>query len=59
MDDILVSARKGMVIVRSGKGETYREVPLNAEMHQMLVVATIWCWLPKWRIVSMRWRNYE
>lgn len=29
-DDVLVSSRKGKVIVRSGKGDTYREVPLNA-----------------------------
>jgi len=32
VDDVLISARKGVVIVRSGKGETYREVPLNAEV---------------------------
>jgi integrase/recombinase XerC len=36
VDDILVSARKGMVIVRSGKGELYREVPLNAEVRKSL-----------------------
>ncbi|MDQ6613812.1 MAG: tyrosine-type recombinase/integrase [Actinomycetota bacterium] len=30
LDDVLVSARKGKVIVRSGKGDAYREVPLNA-----------------------------
>ena len=36
VDDILISARKGMVIVRSGKGETYREVPLIAEVRQAL-----------------------
>src|SRR5712692_699745 len=36
MDDVLVSARKGVVIVRSGKGETYREVPLNAEVREVL-----------------------
>jgi site-specific recombinase XerD len=36
VDDILISARKGMVIVRSGKGETYREVPLNAEVRKIL-----------------------
>jgi site-specific recombinase XerD len=36
MGDILISARKGMVIVRSGKGETYREVPLNAEVRKAL-----------------------
>jgi integrase/recombinase XerC len=27
--DVRTSARKGVVIVRSGKGETFREVPLN------------------------------
>lgn len=36
VDDVLISARKGKVIVRSGKGETYREVPLNAEVRQTL-----------------------
>jgi len=36
VDDILVSARKGMVIVRSGKGEIYREAPLNAEVRKSL-----------------------
>ena len=36
VDDILISARNGMVIVRSGKGETYREGPLNAEVRQAL-----------------------
>ena len=38
VDDILISARKGLVIVRSGKGETYREVPLNAEVRKTLKV---------------------
>ena len=28
--DVRTSARKGVVIVRSGKGDAYREVPLNA-----------------------------
>jgi integrase/recombinase XerC len=32
--DVLVSARKGKVVVRSGKGDTYREVPLNAAARQ-------------------------
>lgn len=36
VDDVLISARKGMVIVRSGKGENYREVPLNAEVRKAL-----------------------
>ncbi len=39
VDDVRVSARKGVVIIRSGKGETYREVPLNTEVHQAL---TLW-----------------
>jgi site-specific recombinase XerD len=28
-DDVRMSARKGMVIVRSGKGDAHREIPLN------------------------------
>lgn len=36
VDDVLISARKGWVIVRSGKGEAYREVPLNAEVRKAL-----------------------
>ena len=36
LDDVRVSARKGLVIVRSGKGDTYREVPLNALVRQVL-----------------------
>lgn len=31
-DDIQISARRGRVIVRNGKGQTYREVPLNADV---------------------------
>jgi len=34
MGDVLASARKGKVIVRSGKGDVYREVPLNATARQ-------------------------
>ncbi|MGO9793932.1 MAG: tyrosine-type recombinase/integrase [Solirubrobacteraceae bacterium] len=30
VDDVSISARKGMLVVRSGKGDAYREVPLNA-----------------------------
>jgi len=36
VDDVRVSARKGLVIVRSGKGDSYREVPLNAEAREAL-----------------------
>jgi integrase/recombinase XerC len=32
LDDLLLSARKGTVIVREGKGDRYREVPLNTEV---------------------------
>lgn len=34
--DVSVSARKGRVTVRSGKGDTYREVALNAEVREAL-----------------------
>ncbi|MGH2916228.1 MAG: tyrosine-type recombinase/integrase [Solirubrobacteraceae bacterium] len=34
--DVKLSARKGLVVVRSGKGDTYREVPLNALVRQVL-----------------------
>jgi site-specific recombinase XerD len=33
---VAVSARKGKVIVRSGKGDTYREIPLNSEVRDGL-----------------------
>jgi site-specific recombinase XerC len=29
VEDVAMSARKGIVVVRSGKGDAYREVPLN------------------------------
>jgi site-specific recombinase XerC len=35
-DDVALSARKGKVIVRAGKGDTYREVVLNAEAREAL-----------------------
>jgi site-specific recombinase XerD len=35
-DDVRLSSRKGLVIVRMGKGNTYREVPLNAEVRTAL-----------------------
>ncbi len=36
LDDVRVSTRRGVVIIRSGKGDTYREVPLNAEVREAL-----------------------
>lgn len=36
LDDVRISARRGIVIIRSGKGDTYREVPLNAEVRKVL-----------------------
>jgi site-specific recombinase XerD len=36
VEDVRVSARKGLVVVRSGKGDAYREVPLNALVRQGL-----------------------
>ena len=38
VDDVRLSARKGLVVVRSGKGDTYREVPLNADVREVLKV---------------------
>ncbi|OLB34133.1 MAG: hypothetical protein AUG45_14025 [Ktedonobacter sp. 13_1_20CM_3_54_15] len=38
LDDVRVSARKGVVIIRSGKGDTYREIPLNTEVREALKV---------------------
>ncbi len=36
LDDVRVSARRGVVIIRSGKGDTYREIPLNTEVREAL-----------------------
>jgi site-specific recombinase XerD len=36
LDDVVMSERKGIVIVRSGKGEKYREVPLNANVRRAI-----------------------
>ncbi len=36
VDDVRISNRKGIAIVRSGKGDTYREVPLNTEVREAL-----------------------
>ncbi len=38
LDDVRISARKGIVVVRSGKGDAYREVPLMAEVRESLDV---------------------
>jgi site-specific recombinase XerD len=36
VEDVPISARKGRVIVRSGKGDAYREIALNAEVREAL-----------------------
>jgi len=36
VEDVPISARKGKVIVRSGKGDAYREIALNAEIREAL-----------------------
>lgn len=36
VDDVTISARKGLVVVRSGKGDAYREVALNALVRAVL-----------------------
>ncbi len=36
LDDVRVSARRGVVVIRSGKGDTYREIPLNTEVREAL-----------------------
>ncbi len=38
LDDVRISARRGVLVIRSGKGDTYREVPLNAEVREALQV---------------------
>src|SRR6266571_4725512 len=38
LDDVRLSARRGVVIIRSGKGDAYREVPLNADVREALRV---------------------
>lgn len=35
-DDVAISARKGVVAVRRGKGDRYRQVPLNGEVRDAL-----------------------
>jgi site-specific recombinase XerC len=36
IDDISISARKGLLVIKSGKGDLYREVPLNPSCRQAL-----------------------
>ena len=36
VDDVAVSQRRGRVVVRSGKGDAYREVPLNSACRKAL-----------------------
>jgi site-specific recombinase XerD len=36
LDDVRISARKGIIIIRSGKGDGYREVPLNTDVRETL-----------------------
>jgi integrase/recombinase XerC len=38
VDDVQLSARKGLLIVRSGKGERYRELPVHAELRENLAI---------------------
>ena len=36
IDDVAISARKGLLVIRSGKGDVYREVPLNPSCRNAL-----------------------
>lgn len=36
VDDVAITARKGKVVVRFGKGDAYREVPANAPLREAL-----------------------
>ena len=36
VEDVRSSARKGVLVIRSGKGDSHREVPLNALARQVL-----------------------
>jgi integrase/recombinase XerC len=35
-EDVSIAGRKNRIIVRSGKGDRYREIPLNAEVREAL-----------------------
>jgi len=41
VDDVTISTRKGMVVIRSGKGDAYREVALKALVRAVLVLKLI------------------
>jgi integrase/recombinase XerC len=51
LDDVRRSARKGILIVRSGKGNRYREVPIHADLREHLDV-----WIDEER---PHWKNAE
>ena len=51
LDDVRRSARKGILIVRSGKGNRYREVPIHADLREHLDV-----WIDDER---PHWKNAE
>jgi integrase/recombinase XerC len=38
VDDVRVSARKGLLIVLSGKGDRYRELPVHPDLHENLSI---------------------
>jgi site-specific recombinase XerD len=38
VDDVRLSARKGLLIVRSGKGDPYRELPVHPELRTNLAI---------------------
>jgi site-specific recombinase XerC len=38
LDDVRLSARKGVLIVRSGKGDRYRELPVHPELRANLAI---------------------
>ncbi len=50
IDDVTISTRKGLVVIRSGKGDAYREVALNAlvraVMEEWISERTAWTGRP-------------